>query len=373
MAEFPRDVGMPPAKSLLIYLVRLGSFTSTPKILNNDTADNDVDIPEHSSREELLKRCEKELEHLPPPIRRSFHYFDGSRVSSEEIPHCKPQAIRVMQWNVLSQSLGEKHDNFVACPEEALCWRTRRWRMLEEIFMYKADILCFQEVDHFYFLKKTLGALDFVGTFFPKPDSPCSYVKGNNGPDGCAIFYNTSKFELLRTETRILEVCTCQSNQVAILCIFRRKADGREFCVTTTHLKARQGTLLATLRNEQGKDLLDFIRAYYDHRPLIVTGDFNAEPTEPVYSTITDCLEPSLDSGYSYLSNHHEEPPYTTWKIREDGETRHTLDYIFFHKDTLTLESVLDLPRKEDIGENRVPSFRYSSDHFSLVCDFCFK
>ncbi|XP_076352235.1 nocturnin-like isoform X2 [Tachypleus tridentatus] len=357
----------------LFRLFRMGSFTSAPKILNEDTADYDVDIPERSNREELLKRCDVELKRLPPPIRRSFHDVRGPRGFFQEIQHCKPQTIRVMQWNILSQSLGEKHDNFVACPQEALCWKTRRWRMLEEIFMYKADILCFQEVDHFYFLQKTLGALGFVGTFFPKPDSPCCYVRGNNGPDGCAIFYNTNKYELLRTETRILEVCTCQSNQVAILCIFRRKADSREFCITTTHLKARQGTLLATLRNEQGKDLLDFIRMYYDRKPLIVTGDFNAEPTEPVYNTMTKCLEPSLDSGYSYLSNRHEEHPYTTWTIREDGEICRTLDYIFFNKNTLTLESVLNLPREEDIGEDRVPSFRYSSDHFSLVCDFCFK
>ena len=25
--------------------------------------------------------------------------------------------------------------------------------------------------------------------FVPKPDSPCIYMEGNTGPDGCAIFY----------------------------------------------------------------------------------------------------------------------------------------------------------------------------------------
>ncbi|XP_076316224.1 nocturnin-like [Tachypleus tridentatus] len=378
MADLQHNVKMPPPKSLLMYLVRMGSFTSGQKFLNEDTEDNDLDVPEHSSREQLLNRCNEELAHLPPLIKRSFrasHSLPGSsqEAGTEDIPSCEPEAIRVMQWNILSQSLGQKHDNFVACPEEALNWRTRRWRMLEEILLYKADILCFQEVDHFNFLKKTLGALGFTGTFFPKPDSPCYYIKGNNGPDGCAIFYNTNKFDLLRTETRVLEVCTCQSNQVVILCTFRRKMDSREFCVATTHLKARQGALLATLRNEQGKDLLELVKGHYDRRPVIITGDFNAESTEPVWRTMTTCLKPRLDSAYAHYSNRYEEPPYTTWKIREEGEFCHTLDYIFFDKDSLELDSLLDLPREEDIGEDRVPSFRYPSDHFSLVCDFCFK
>ncbi|XP_013773535.1 nocturnin-like isoform X2 [Limulus polyphemus] len=361
----------------LFRLLRMGSFTSTPKILNEDRADSDLDIREKVTREELMLKCKEELSHLPLQIKRSFHYLQGLPAPEEStvdgVKPRDPESIRIMQWNVLSQSLGEKNDNFVACPKEALYWKSRRWRMLEEILTYEADILCFQEVDHFNFLKKTLEAIDFAGTFFPKPDSPCYYIKGNNGPDGCAIFYDTNKFDLLKTEIRILEICSCQSNQVMILCIFRRKSDGQEFCVATTHLKARQGVLLSSVRNEQGKDLLEFIRLHHDQRPVIITGDFNAEPSEPVYSTLTTCAELKLDSAYAYLSNQHAEPPYTTWKIREEGEVCHTLDYIFFSKDTMELQSLLVFPCGEDIGEDRVPSYRYSSDHFSLVCDFRFK
>lgn len=42
------------------------------------------------------------------------------------------------------------------------------------------------------------------------------YIKGNNGPDGCAIFYNEDKFDFIKSETRILEVWRVQSNQVYI-------------------------------------------------------------------------------------------------------------------------------------------------------------
>ena len=56
--------------------------------------------------------------------------------------------------------------------------------------------------------------MGFDGTYFPKPDSPCIYIKENNGPDGCAIFYRLNTFEVVRVETHIVEVWRVQSNQV---------------------------------------------------------------------------------------------------------------------------------------------------------------
>jgi len=165
--------------------------------------------------------------------------------------------------------------------------------------------------------------------------------------------------------------------QVAVIMLLRVRETGQEICVATTHLKARTGALLSTLRNEQGKDLLDFVKTHYGGRPIIICGDFNAEPTEPVYLTLLRCEALRLASAYASAGDSADaspsEPPYTTWKIREEGEVCHTIDYVFFSQDTFTVEAVLDFPTGEEIGEGRVPSFSYPSDHFSLVCDFCFK
>lgn len=73
-----------------------------------------------------------------------------------------------------------------------------------------------QEVDHFNFLKRILDTQGFSGMFFPKPDSPCFYIDGNNGPDGCAVFYRRSKFELQEARNKILDIWKVQSNQVSI-------------------------------------------------------------------------------------------------------------------------------------------------------------
>lgn len=156
------------------------------------------------------------------------------------------------------------------------------------------------------------------------------------------------------------------------------KQTGQEICVITTHLKARKGALLSTLRNEQGKDLLEFTKSSCSQTPTILCGDFNAEPSEPIYNTV---LKNSLGFGSAYadcccsadktgVNSCDREPSYTTWKVREEGEVCHTIDYVFYSKGALEVRDVLEFPREEDIGNDRVPSMSYPSDHFSLVCDF---
>lgn len=155
---------------------------------------------------------------------------------------------------------------------------------------------------------------------------------------------------------------------MVILVTLRHKTSNQEVCIATTHLKARQGALLSTLRNEQGKDILDFLAEHTDHRPVIMCGDFNAEPSEPVYSTVMSDARFHLDSAYRCVAG--AEPDYTTWKIREEGEVCHTIDYIFYSRKQLSVSQVLKLPAAEEIGHERCPSLSYPSDHFSLLADF---
>lgn len=145
----------------------------------------------------------------------------------------------------------------------------------------------------------------------------------------------------------------------------------QRLAVLTTHLKARQGALLSSLRNEQGKDLLAFLEEHCKGHPIIVCGDFNAEPSEPVYSTMTG-TNTRLESTYGFLHDGRE-PPYSTWKVRGEVDCCQNLDYIFYTPDKLTVEGGVDVPTEEDLGPNRAPSLSYPSDHFSLICDFSFK
>ncbi|XP_003736916.2 nocturnin isoform X1 [Drosophila pseudoobscura] len=399
-----------PPRDLLLYLVRMGSFNSAPKINNVDSQDDGLELPkgllstsallQHVQQSRgmgieqpsLLSRC------FLKPLLMDEDVTDGlrclqlnsvSRVCSAPIEGDSSQNIRLLQWNILSQTLGQHNDGFVRCPEEALDWQHRKYLIVQEILQNQPDVICLQEVDHFKFLQTVLGSQNYAGIFFPKPDSPCLYIEQNNGPDGCAIFYKRDKLQLMGYDTRVLEVWRVQSNQVAIAARLQLKASGREFCVCTTHLKARHGALLAKLRNEQGRDLMRFVKQFAGETPLLLCGDFNAEPIEPIYATILGCDLFKLGSAYAdvklereQILQHSEdvnefvsqsikrEPPYTTWKIREEGEECHTIDYVFYTPDHLKIKNCLEFPAGEEIGKNRTPSYRYPSDHFSLVCDF---
>jgi nocturnin len=171
----------------------------------------------------------------------------------------------------------------------------------------------------------------------------------------------------------VLEVLWIQSNQVVKSVNLRERKRGKEICVATTHLKARSGTLLPTIRNEQGKDILEWLDVFSGERPLIISGDFNAEPSEPVYHTMVQDEKNKLQSAYNLMGNEREDNlEYTTWKIRETGEQKRILDYIFY---STQLESVssLDMPTEEQIGEDRLPSLHFASDHLSLVAEIRFK
>ncbi|XP_041943963.1 nocturnin isoform X1 [Alosa sapidissima] len=328
----------------------------------------------------LLRECEEALRTRPARLLRAFI------CQSTDGRDRRQQPIRVMQWNILAQALGEGMDNFVRCPLEALKWNERKYLILEEILNYQPDVLCLQEVDHYFdTFRPVLARLGYQSSFCPKPWSPCLDVVNNNGPDGCALFFRGDRFQLLGTVHLQLAAMKLKTNQVAVVSTLCCRATGRTLCVAVTHLKARSGW--ERLRSAQGHDLLRNLQNITQEAalvaedgsvgvgggvPLLVCGDFNAEPSEEVYRCFaTSSL--GLDSAYKQLSSDGQtEPPYTTWKIRPSGESCHTLDYIWYSRQHLTVDTVLDFPTAEQIGPDRLPSYNYPSDHLSLVCDFSF-
>ncbi|XP_067850279.1 nocturnin-like isoform X2 [Heptranchias perlo] len=368
------------AMVLAVWVCSMGTSTSrlysalAPTIADNGipqpqdyVVDTGLEPVDPTDPNDLLKECQKVLENRPPRLRRDFLYLRKSNFVSD----CRP--IKVLQWNILAQALGEWKDNFIKCPREALNWSERKYLILEEILTYRPDILCLQEVDHYFdTFQPVLSGLGYHSTFFPKPSSPCLDVEHNNGPDGCALFFLRERFELIDSATIRLVARMLQTNQVAIVQTLRCIETSRVFCVAVTHLKACSGW--ERFRSSQGCDLLQNLESITNGAgiPLIVCGDFNAEPTEDVYKQFTKSSL-NLNSAYKLLSEDGQsEPPFTTWKIRPSGESCHTLDYIWYSQHAFSVNRLLTLPTEEQIGPNRLPSFHYPSDHLSLVCEFSF-
>ncbi|CAF5224301.1 unnamed protein product, partial [Rotaria magnacalcarata] len=65
-----------------------------------------------------------------------------------------------------------------------------------------------------------------------------------------------------------------------------------------------------------------------------------------------------------------QEPSYTTWTYKgRDGTEREqckAIDYVFYSPKGFTPKAILQLPSKDDIGPNALPSINYSSDHLAL-------
>ena len=261
--------------------------------------------------------------------------------------------------------------NFVRAPQEVLKWENRKGKILEEILRSGADIVCLEEVDHFPdFFQPKLSENGFKGIFKPKQPSPCLNVDGNNGPDGCVLFYRADMFSCVeKQELSLRNKDGAETNQVAILIkleLHSKEAapsgsDSRplQFCVAVTHLKAKPSGI--NLRTAQASYLFSEMRTFCGGLPGVVCGDFNARSTEPAYAHFKEWME----SAY-FTANNGKEPALTSWKIRLHSEAKYTIDYIWYTAQQLRVKAVWDIPTEEEIGENALPGWTYPSDHVAL-------
>ena len=238
-----------------------------------------------------------------------------------------------------------------------------------------ADVICLEEVDHFEDVFKPLfEELGYDGLFYPKKESPCLRNPKNSGPDGVALFYRRHKLSLVEARTKYLENIEKQeSNQPALLCILRDEANEKNICFAVTHFKAKKG--FEELRSVQAKSLLKHIeelkRDVDSESAVIICGDFNGVPSEKFYELMENNNGKSLQSAYKEAMG--EEPSFTTWKIRQNVVTKHTIDYIWFSHDIFSVVSYLKLPEEGDVPEYGFPSFKSPSDHVALCCNFTLK
>ncbi len=263
--------------------------------------------------------------------------------------------------------------NFTQSPTACLAWNTRKERIIEQILSLDPDIICLEEVDHFEdFFEPLFIDLGYKGLFHPKKDSPCLKMENNNGPDGVALFWRTSRLESVVSKVRYLEnEDKKESNQPVLCCILVDTICKRNICVAVTHFKAKKG--FENLRTVQAKDT---IRAVEEIRSIsklessvVICGDFNGVPAEEFYSAMKSDSEIELESAYKKAIG--TEIAFTTWKIR-DVEVKHTIDYIWYSPKTIDVISYLAPPCEKDVPDERFPSFSSPSDHIALCCDFVF-
>ncbi|KAL3216767.1 hypothetical protein MRX96_032815 [Rhipicephalus microplus] len=106
----------------------------------------------------------------------------------------------VMCYNVLCDKYATRQV-YGYCPVWALSWEYRRKGIIDEIRHYAADIISLQEVEteqfHEFFLPE-LRRDGYDGIFSPKSRAKTMSESDRKHVDGCAIFFRTSKFALIK-------------------------------------------------------------------------------------------------------------------------------------------------------------------------------
>lgn len=173
-------------------------------------------------------------------------------------------------------------------------WQNRPGKVIAIIKKYNPDLFGVQEALYNQMLDLKNGLSDYSYAGVGRDD-------GKEKGEYSAIFYKKEKFELLTQNTFWLSETPhvpgskswdAAITRVVTFALFRDKAKGKDFFYANTHFdhigkEARKNS--ASLIKQS---IADFIKGASSQKeiklPVIVSGDFNSEPTDGPYLTITN-------------------------------------------------------------------------------------
>ncbi|WAQ95831.1 CNOT6-like protein [Mya arenaria] len=321
------------------------------------------------------------------------------------IPLARPEAGRpaaiftVMCYNVLCDKYCTRQQ-YGYCPSWGLNWEYRKKGIMDEIRTCAADIIGLQEVetDQFYnFFKPELERDGYQGIFSPKSRARTMTEQERKHVDGCAIFFRTSKFTLLKEHL-------IEFNQLAMA-----NAEGglppegkinQRLLITTAHMhwdpefsdvKLIQTMMLMSelkkVVEESNASIQSTEQGDCNSIPIILCGDLNSLPESgKVPSNHIDFKELGYEASLQAFNCHdtstHLTHMFRLAKAYEDNIMKYTnytfefkgiIDYIFYSRKYMNLLGVLGPMDENWFIENKVvgcPHPHIPSDHFSLFVEF---
>ncbi|NXF10866.1 ANGE2 protein, partial [Smithornis capensis] len=198
----------------------------------------------------------------------------------------------VMSYNILSQNLLEGNSHlYKHCRQRLLFWAYRFPNILQEIKQLDADVLCLQEVQEDHYRAEIKSSLESLGYH-------CEYkMRTGRKPDGCAICFKTSKFNLISSnpvEFFRHDIPLLDRDNVGLVLLLQPRFQCKTsaaVCIANTHLlyNPRRGDIKLT----QLAMLLAEIASVAHQKdgsfcPIIICGDFNSVPGSPLYRFIKE-------------------------------------------------------------------------------------
>ena len=231
-------------------------------------------------------------------------------------------------------------------------WSHRKAFLLNQVQFYEPDVMGTQEglIHQLDYLAEGLVDYKYVG--IGRDD-------GRTKGEYTAIFYNQSKFKLLKEGTFWLSqtpekvglgwdaVC----NRTCTYILIENKQTNQKYWVFNTHFDH----IGKVARANAAKLILQKAKTINtENYPIILMGDFNVEPTDPIYNLLTnqlaDCQKVSEQAP---LGN---EGTFSGFKFHEPLTRR--IDYIFADTTQLRVLKYAALSDSKDC--------RYPSDHLPV-------
>lgn len=245
-------------------------------------------------------------------------------------------------------------------PNDSLnAWPHRKAFLLNQIQFYQPDVIGTQEgfLHQLAYLNNGLTSHTYVGV---------ARDDGKTKGEYTAIFYNKDRFDLLKEGTFWLSstpdtvglgwdaVC----NRTCTYILIKQKDTGQRYWVFNTHFDH----VGKVARAEASKLILEKIKTYAsDNEPIILLGDFNVEPTDPVYDLLTSQLSDSW--AVSQQTPFGNEGTFNGFKFNQPLTRR--IDYIFVNHQQVTVEKYATLSDSKNC--------RYPSDHLPVFVKIALK
>ncbi|HVI45202.1 MAG TPA: endonuclease/exonuclease/phosphatase family protein [Chitinophaga sp.] len=245
-------------------------------------------------------------------------------------------------------------------PNDSLnAWPHRKEKVASEVLFHQVSTLGVQEAlyDQMQDLQQLLPGYKTIGV---------GREDGKTKGEFSAIFYDTTKLQVLKSETFWLSetptVAGSKGWDAAITRIvtwaqFRDKKTKKVFFHFNTHFD-HMGKIA---RRESAKFLLQQVHKIAGAVPAIITGDFNATPDDEPIQVVMDNSNPLHFTDSKAVSQTPHYGPVGTFNGWHHAEVENKpIDYIF-------LKGKFNVQKHATISETW--NGRYASDHFAVYAE----
>lgn len=227
-------------------------------------------------------------------------------------------SLQVMSFNI---RLNTAYDSLNA-------WPYRKDKVASQILFHKVDLLGVQEAlhDQMLDLQQRLPQYKYVGG---------GRDDGKTKGEYSAIFYDTTKLQLLSNDMFWLSETTTVAGskgwdaaitRIVTWAKFKDKRSKKIFFAFNTHFD-HMGKIA---RRESAKLVLQKVKEIAGSTPAVITGDFNAEPTDEPIQVIIDKNNPlRLTDSKELSQTPHYGPTGTFTGFQNKERNDQPIDYIF--------------------------------------------